>query len=124
MRRSVGFDTDQAWRQLLEVGQDGRRLKGRMSKDVAHKTDRALWYFGHACELTFVDKAPTASNFVRATATLLACASVAPSTGVGSLMFERVYMARCCRKRAAEWNSRAETAVTFSDRSAVSANAV
>jgi hypothetical protein len=34
MRRGVGFDTDQGWRQLLEEVQDVRRLKGRMSKDV------------------------------------------------------------------------------------------
>jgi hypothetical protein len=31
-------------------------------------------------------------------------------------MFERVYMARRCRKRAAEWNNRAETALTAEER--------
>jgi hypothetical protein len=63
-----------------------------------------------------VDKAPTSSDLGRATATLLACVSVAPSAGVGSLMFECVYMARRCRKRAAEWNNHAETALTAEER--------
>jgi hypothetical protein len=31
-------------------------------------------------------------------------------------MFERVYMARLCRKRAAEWNSSADTARTTEER--------
>jgi hypothetical protein len=31
-------------------------------------------------------------------------------------MFERVLMAQRCRKRAAEWNNRAEAAITTDDR--------
>jgi hypothetical protein len=35
---------------------------------------------------------------------------------VGSLMLERVFTARRCWKRAAEWKSRAETAVVAEER--------
>jgi hypothetical protein len=44
-------------------------------------------YFGHACEPTFVNKAPTPSGFAPATVTLLALVGsvgVVPSAGVGS----------------------------------------
>jgi hypothetical protein len=49
-------------------------------------------------------------------APLLGSSRVVMCWGAGSLMFERVLMVRRCRKRAAEWNNRAEAAITAEER--------